>query len=64
MTLAELLESDKAFVLPADIAPVLGSKPQDIRVAARSGELNFPVTFVGNRCKIPRIPFLQYIGAI
>lgn len=64
MTLSELLESDQAFVLPKDIAPVMGCNPQDIRLAARAGGLGFPVTFVGNRCKIPRIPFLRYIGAL
>lgn len=62
MTLEEIRRSDKAFLLPKDIAPVLGSSEQTIRVAARMGLLGFPVTFVGNRTKIPRIPFLKYIG--
>ena len=61
MTLEEIRRSDKAFLLPKDIAQVLGSSEQTIRVAARMGLLGFPVTFVGNRTKIPRIPFLNYI---
>ena len=61
MTLEEIRRSDKAFLLPKDIAPVIGSNEQTIRVAARLGQLGFPVTFVGNRTKIPRIPFLNYI---
>ena len=64
MTLQEIMQSEQAFLLPKDIAPVMGSNPQDIRVAARLGVLGFPVTFVGNCCKIPRIRFLRYIGAI
>lgn len=64
MTLQEIMQSEQAFLLPKDIAPVMGCNPQDIRVAARLGGLGFPVTFVGNRCKIPRIPFLKYIGAL
>lgn len=62
MTLEEIRKSDKVFLLPKDIAPVLGSNEQSIRDSARLGELGFPVTFVGNRTKIPRIPFLKYIG--
>lgn len=62
MTLEEIRRSDKAFLLPKDIAPVIGSSEQYIRVAARLGQLGFPVTFIGNRTKIPRIPFLKYIG--
>lgn len=62
MTLDEIRKSDKVFLLPKDIAPVIGSNEQTIRVAARMGVLGFPVTFVGNRTKIPRIPFLKYIG--
>lgn len=62
MTLEEIKKSDKAFLLPKDIAPVIGSNEQTIRVSARLGLLGFPVTFIGNRTKIPRIPFLKYIG--
>lgn len=62
MTLEEVKRSDKAFLLPKDIAPILGSDEQTIRVSARLGVLGFPVTFVGNRLKIPRLPFLRFIG--
>ena len=63
MTVEEIRRSDKAFLLPKDICGILGSNEQSIRVAARLGALGFPVTFVGNRTKIPRIPFLKFIGA-
>ena len=39
MTLQEIMQSEQAFLLPKDIAPVMGSNPQDIRVAARLGVL-------------------------
>lgn len=64
MTLQEIRETDKAFLLPKDVAEVLGSNEQTIRVSARLGVLGFPVTFVGNRTKIPRIPFLRYLGEV
>ena len=64
MTIQEIKKSNQTFLLPKDIADVMGSTPQDIRVAARAGALGFPVTFIGNRTKIPRIPFLRYIGAM
>ncbi len=62
MTLKEIKESDKPFLLAKDIAEVMGSDVQTIRVSAHLGQLGFPVTFCGNRLKIPRIPFLQYLG--
>ena len=64
-TLEEIRLSDKTFLSPADISPVLGSDPQTIRVTARQRPelIGFPYTFVGNRMKIPRIPFLRFMGA-
>ena len=64
MSLDEMIASDKAFLSPADVAPVLGSHPQYIRVAARKQPelVGFSYTFVGNRMKIPRIPFLRFLG--
>ena len=64
MTLDEIKKCDKAFLLAQDVAPVLGSSAQTIRVAARVGALNFPYLFTGNRLKIPRIPFLKFMGVL
>lgn len=60
----QLQAMDKAFLSPCDISPILGSDPQTIRVTARQRPdlLGFPFTFTGNRMKIPRIPFLQFLG--
>ena len=62
MTIEEIKASDKAFLLAKDVAPVLGSDTQTIRVSAHMGLLQFPFIFCGNRLKIPRVPFLRYIG--
>ncbi len=62
--IARLKAMDKMFLSPADVSPVLGSDPQTIRVTARQRPdlLGFSFTFMGNRMKIPRIPFLQFLG--
>ena len=64
-TIAEIQASDKAFLTPDDISDVLGANPHTIRVTARQRPdlIGFKFTFSGNRMKIPRIPFLQFMGA-
>ena len=64
MTLHEIKASEKPFLTPGDIAPVLGSDPQTIRVTARKAPelVGFPFTFSGNRMKIPRLGFLKFLG--
>lgn len=65
MTIKDLECMDCAMLTPAQAASVIGCDPQLIRVMAREkpGKLGFPVTLVGSRVKIPRLPFLQYITA-
>lgn len=64
MTVEEIRRSDKPFLTPGDIAPVLRSDPQTIRVTARTApeRMGFPFVFTGNRMKIPRVPFLRFLG--
>lgn len=64
MTLTELKESDALVVTVSDIADILGCNPQTIRCQAKANpsQLGFPVSVIGNRVKVPRIPFLNYIG--
>ena len=64
MTLDEIRNSTKEVLTPADVAPVLGADPQDIRVQARTApeRLGFPVIVVKTRTKIPRVPFLRFMG--
>jgi len=64
MTLSEIKASKEIFLTPNDIATVLGSDAQTIRDMAKTDQakLGFPVTVVGSRVKIPRKPFLKWIG--
>lgn len=62
--LDKIIYSSKLFLTPAEVAPVLGTDPQYIRMAARQRPdlLRFEFTCSGNRTKIPRIPFLRFVG--
>ena len=64
MTLNEIKKSDATFLKPADIAPVLGCDPNWIRKAAHESPelIGFPVCVIGTRTRIPRKPFLQFVG--
>ena len=64
MTLDEIRNSDKTMLTPADIAEVLQADPQDIRLSARQcpESLGFPVCVIKSRTKVPRIPFLRFMG--
>lgn len=64
MTLNEIRNSDAVFLAPADIAPVLGCDPNWIRRAAHDAPelIGFPVCVIGTRTRIPRKPFLTFIG--
>lgn len=64
-TLPELAaRHDTEYFTVQDISGVLGSDPQTIRITARQRPelLGFPVILIGNRVKIPRIPFLRHMG--
>lgn len=63
MTMQEIRESDKPMLTPADVAPVLGCDPQDIRVAARQRPdlLGFHFAVIGTRVKIPRVAFIRWM---
>lgn len=64
MTLDDLKRLDREFLTPAQVAEVMGCDAQDVRVAARQRPdlLGFPVCVVGSRVKIPRRPFLRFMG--
>ena len=63
MTIDEIKASDKLILTPADIAPVLGADPQDIRVTAKlhPERLGFNVAVVGTRVKVPRLAFIRWM---
>lgn len=64
MTINEMLQSTEPLLSPADVAEVLHCDPQSIRVQAQSdpSKLGYPVIIINRRVRIPRIPFLCYLG--
>ena len=64
MTLDDLKAVDREYLLPREVAEIIGTDPHSVRVAARlePERLGFPVIVVGTRIKIPRIPFLKHMG--
>lgn len=63
VTLDEIKASDKAVLTPGDIAEVLGSDQQAIRVQARTApeKLGFNVAVIGTRVKVPRLAFIRWV---
>ena len=63
MTLKDMMKSDRPFLTPAEVAPVLECDPHAIRLAARIAPegLGFPVICIGSRVKIPRLPFVEFM---
>ena len=63
MTLEEIRMLDREFLTPAQIAPLLGVDPQDVRVAAKQcpERLGFNVSVIGSRVKIPRLAFIEFM---
>lgn len=62
--IAAIKSSDSFMILASDIAPVIGADPQCIRSQAKADPkaLGFPVSIIGDRLYIPRIPFLNFLG--
>ena len=61
MTLDEIRKSDKVFLIPTDIAEILGCNPHAIRIEAKNGTLPFDYVRLGSRTKILREGFLSWI---
>lgn len=64
MTLDEITASDEPFLNAQDVSDLLHCDPHAIRVQAQSDPdlIGFPVSVIGKRVRIPRIPFLRFIG--
>ena len=64
MTIDEMKRSTKQFLIPSDIAEVLESDPHTIRCTARETPelIGYRFTFSGSHMKIPRVPFLRWLG--
>lgn len=63
MTLKDVANMDKAYLTPAEAAEILQCDPHAIRVAAKKApeQLRFPTILIGNRVKIPRLPFVEFM---
>jgi len=66
MTIEDIRNSEKILLSPADVSAVTGMDPQTLRVTARQNPsaIGFPFMFNGSRMKIPRIPFLRWLGVL
>lgn len=64
MTIPEIVALEREFLIPTEIAGIVGMNAQTIRVAARQRPelLGFPVVVTGTRTRIPRVPFLRFLG--
>ena len=63
MTLKDVVNMDKAYLTPAEAAEILECDPHAIRIAAKKApeQLRFPTILIGNRVKIPRLPFVEFM---
>lgn len=65
LTLDELEKIDREFLIPREVAGVLGCCPYTINVQVKEDKRNginsfpFPVILLGTRVKIPRRPFIE-----
>lgn len=64
MSLQRIVESKSPMISPAEAAEVLGCDQNTLRLTIKQApeRLGFPASVIGNRCKIPRIPFLKFLG--
>lgn len=63
MKYEEILTSEKDFLIPKDVAEVLGCKPYSINTQAKENpaKLGFPVTVMGANVRIPRLGFIRWM---
>lgn len=63
MSLKELEQLDRDWLLAREVAEILKCDPHTVRVWARQRPegLGFPVCVIGSRVKIPRLPFIQFM---
>ena len=63
MKLTEIAKLDKDFLTPSEVASVLNCSPQAIRAQALNNPslLGFNFCKVGNRIKIPRLAFIDWM---
>lgn len=63
----EKLKASKSILVNVeDIAPIIDCHPQSIRMQAKDAPqlLGFRVIVHGSRVRIPRLPFLDFLGLL
>lgn len=62
--LLRLTKSNDPMVSLTDASEVLGCAENVLRVTIQQApeRLGFPAILIGNRVKIPRVPFLRFMG--
>ena len=62
--LEKVLVCEKLMLTPDDVAPLLGTTANTLRKTAKNTPqlLGFPFTYCGSNMKIPKQPFLEFIG--
>lgn len=63
MTFTEIEQSEKDFLTPTDVAPILGCMSYSINVQAKEDitKLGFPAAKIGTRVLIPRLGFIRWV---
>lgn len=66
MTLDEMRTCQREFLIPREVAPLLGCDPYAINVAAKQcpERLGFNVSVIGTRVKIPRLAFIRWMEGV
>ena len=65
MTMQEIMNLDREFLIPADIAPILGVSQYNINIQVKQDKATgknsfcFPTILIGSRVKIPRRAFIE-----
>ncbi|MGN0599286.1 MAG: hypothetical protein ACI4JK_05265 [Oscillospiraceae bacterium] len=63
LTLEDIEKIPREYLIPKEVAQVIGCYAYGITLAARNNpaSLGFPVIIIGNRTKIPKQAFLNYM---
>lgn len=63
MTFQQILESDADFLVPTQVAEVIGCMPYSINMQAKAdpAKLGFPVCIMGTNVRIPRLAFVHWM---
>lgn len=56
------LESDKTTLSPVQVGKILGVSDNTIRAMAEAGQLDFPAFKNKSWLRIPKVPFLRWLG--